>query len=262
MTALRGGYFIPEKRQVADGFASDFKRFFVRGLAAVLPTLLTLAIISWLVALIYTSAGVYINQGFRMLVALIWRQYGTPPPFIANQQQWDVYFWWVGFFLTLAMIYFLGRFLASWIGRSIWRMIERAFFRVPVIRQIYPYAKQVTDFLFAEKRLSFSRVVAAEYPRKGIWSLGLVTGQGLRTVSQKVGGDMLTVFIPTTPTPVAGYTILVRHDEVIDLPLSIDDAFRFIVSGGVIIPASESLVASSGKEPKGALPPTRKEITA
>ena len=120
-------------------------------------------------------------------------------------------------------------------------MVERGFFRVPVVKQVYPYVKQVTDFLLSERKVEFSRVVAVEYPRKGIWSMGLVTGPGLRTLTRSVRTDLLTVFIPSSPTPVTGYTITVRQDEVIDLPLSIDDALRFTVSGGVIVPASQEL---------------------
>ena len=120
-------------------------------------------------------------------------------------------------------------------------MIDRGFFRTPVVKRIYPYVKQVTDFLLSERKLEFSRVVAVEYPRKGVWSLGLVTGPGLRTLTHSVRSDLLTVFIPSSPTPVTGYTITVRQDEVIDLPISIDDALRFTVSGGVIVPVGQEL---------------------
>jgi uncharacterized membrane protein len=110
---------------------------------------------------------------------------------------------------------------------------------MPVVKQIYPYVKQVTDFLFGDKRLQFSRVVLVEYPRKGIWSLGLVTGAGMRTIGRALGEEFLTVFVPSSPTPVTGYVITVRRDEVLDLPISIDDAIRYVVSGGVIMPASQ-----------------------
>ncbi len=82
-------------------------------------------------------------------------------------------------------------------------------------------------------------MVAVQYPRKGIWSLGLVTGPGMRTLHQNLGGDLLTVFIPSSPTPVTGYTITVNRRDVIDLPISIDNALRFTVSGGVIMPMNQ-----------------------
>jgi uncharacterized membrane protein len=149
---------------------------------------------------------------------------------------WDTYLWWIGFALAIVGIYFFGKFIASFVGRAFWRMMERGFLRLPIIKQIYPYIKQVTDFLLSEQKMRFTRVVAVEYPRKGIWAMGLVTGAGMKALKRTATDDLLTVFIPSSPMPVTGYTITVSRDEVIDVPLSIDEALRFTVSGGVILP--------------------------
>jgi len=215
-----------------------FRRFFVRGLATVLPTLLTLGIIIWVVGLIHKWFGRYINLGLIILLDRVVP--GVTETQIRNF--WDRY--WglhaIGSILAIIAIYFVGRFVASFIGRSIWRMIEQGLLRTPIIRQIYPSVKQVTDFLFTErKELKFSRVVAAEYPRKGIWSVGFVTGPGMRALREHTATEMLTVFIPSSPTPVTGYVITVRRDEVIDLPLTIDEALRMVVSCGVLLPSSQ-----------------------
>jgi len=85
----------------------------------------------------------------------------------------------------------------------------------------------------------FSQVVAVEYPRKGIWSVGLVTGQGLKKIVDKAEKDFLTVFIATTPSPLTGFVIIVPKDETIELDMPIEDAFRFIVSAGLIVPAEK-----------------------
>jgi len=164
--------------------------------------------------------------------------------------------WWVGFLVAIAGVYAIGRFVASFLGRGLWRLIEGTFFRLPIVKQVYPYVKQVTDFLLSERKLEFSRVVAVEYPRKGIWSLGLVTAPGMRTLHGALGGDLLTIFIPSSPTPFTGYTITVRREEVIDLPLSIDNALRFTVSGGVIMPINQQLSEAEIEQARqGALPP-------
>lgn len=222
---------------MAERFLTDFKRFFFYGLAAVLPTLLTLAIIFYVFTFLDKYMATHVNDGaYRLLTEVLFR---TGPVHVFITDHWARYFWWVGFLLSLVGIYIFGRFVASLLGRSVWRMVERAFFRMPVVRQIYPYVKQVTDFLFSDKKMQFSRVVVVEYPRKGVWSLGLVTGAGMRSICQTLDEELLTVFIPSSPTPLTGYVITVRRDEVIDLPLSIDDAIRFVVSGGVIMPASQ-----------------------
>ncbi len=236
-------------RAVAESFVKDFKRFFIRGLAAVLPTVLTLGIIVWVFSKIHQYAGRYINIAVFWIIEQIWT-FSASPASIADKIAlkesindfagiWFTYFWWVGFFLAIVAIYILGRFFASFIGRSMWRIVEKTFFRFPVVRQVYPYVKQITDFLLSERRMEFSRVVAVEYPRKGIWSLGLVTGQGMKTLQGKFSSELLTIFVPSSPTPFTGYTITVSRDEIIDLPISIDEALRFVISGGVIMPLGQ-----------------------
>jgi uncharacterized membrane protein len=230
---------------VAEGFVSDFKRFFLRGLAAVLPTLLTLMIIIYVVSFVHKYIGKYINIAVVLLVQFIvdLARQGPLPMTVADgiAQSYNRYFWWIGFLLAVVAIYIFGRFAASFIGRGIWRATEKSLQKVPIIRAIYPYVKQVTDFLFSDRKIEFSRVVAVEYPRKGVWSLGLVTGAGMRVLQNASRSDLLTVFVPSSPTPVTGYTITVRREEVIDLPMSIDDAIRYTVSGGVITPPGQQL---------------------
>jgi uncharacterized membrane protein len=236
---------------VAEGFLSDFKRFFIRGLAAFLPTLLTIVLLLGAFSLLDKWFGASLRGGVRWTVERIWRHYGSAPAWVSGQESWDKRFWWVGFVLFLVGIYFFGRFVASLIGRSIWRNVEQAILRLPVVKQVYPYVKQVTEFFLSEKkRLDFSRVVAVEYPRKGIWSMGLVTGPAMCTIGGAVlDSDALTVFIPSSPTPVTGYVVAVNRGEVIDLPITIDEAIRFVVSCGVIIPPSQLLELTRAVEP-------------
>jgi uncharacterized membrane protein len=89
----------------------------------------------------------------------------------------------------------------------------------------------------------FSRVVAVEYPRKGIWSLGFVTGSGFEKVASVVRREFLTVFVATSPTPFTGFVITVPKKLTIDLDMTIEEAFRFIVSGGVIAPGAKQAAA-------------------
>jgi len=160
----------------------------------------------------------------------------------------------VGFIVALIIVCFVGVILASVFGRALWRMIERFILNTPVLRRVYPYVKQVTDFLLApeqQKRLSFSRVVAVEYPRKGIWSLGLVTGSGLKNVTDSIKKEFLTVLIPTSPTPFTGFVIMLPKKTAIDLDMTVEEAFRFLISGGVITPGKgKAMPALSLPEPE------------
>ena len=237
---------------VAEKPSAHFRRFFLRGLAAVLPTALTIGLIVWVFSKIQQYFGNYINKGAAYLTTRVYVLVtGMSNPDEISRLRlrivtlWDHWLFWVGFVLAVLGVYFFGRFLASFFGRIVWRLIEKTLIQLPIVKQVYPSVKQVTDFLLAERKLKVSKVVAVEYPRKGIWSIGLVTSRGMKTLEDTLNGELLTVFIPSSPTPITGYTITVRRDDVIDLPLSLDDALRFVVSGGVIQPPKEK----SGEQP-------------
>jgi len=146
----------------------------------------------------------------------------------------------LGFLIAIVLIYSVGFFLASLYGRALWRMAEGLLTRIPLVRAIYPNIKQVTDFLLSENRLEYSSVVVVEYPRRGTWSMGLVTGAPMKRVQDAVSEELVTVFIPSSPTPVTGYVIQVPKKDIIELDMTIDDGLRFTISGGVIKPSGQS----------------------
>jgi len=218
------------------------KHYFFRGLAVILPTILTIWIFIWGYNFIQNNISIYINRGIIWLI-VYFKGPTTEEAARAAAQEWAK-FWiegWgaiAGFIIALIIVFIIGALLASVVGKALWKMIEKFIMRAPFLKQVYPYVKQVTDFLFSkeEQKQMFSRVVAVEYPRKGIWSLGMVTGTGLKKVAQNVQKEILTVLIPTSPTPFTGFIIMVPKDQTIELDISTEEALRFTISGGVIIP--------------------------
>ncbi len=144
----------------------------------------------------------------------------------------------IPFFLSLFVIvlYSLGKFMAAGIGRFFWRRFELGVHQLPLVRTVYSSVKQVSDFLFTEREIEYTRVVAVEYPRKGIWSLGLVTGESMLDIRSAANEPILSVLMPTSPMPVTGFTGTVLRSETIDLNITIHQAFQFIVSCGVVVP--------------------------
>ncbi len=137
------------------------------------------------------------------------------------------------------VLYLLGKFMAAGIGRFFWNLFERGVHQLPLIRNVYSSVKQVSDFMFSPREIEYTRVVAVEYPRKGIWSLGMVTGESMLDIRSAANQDVLSVLIPTSPMPVTGYTVTVLKSETIDLNITIDQAFQFVVSCGVVIPPQQ-----------------------
>jgi len=217
--------------------AGRFKRYFLRGLAVLLPTTLTIGIFVWGYTFIQENISIHINRGLVLLIGKV------RPGWIAKEDLVEILVEGngqvIGFLLALIAVCIVGAILASVVGRTLWRMIEQFIMNTPFLRRVYPYVKQVTDFFLTEEeqQTMFRRVVAVEYPRKGIWSIGFVTGTGLDKVVAVVKREFVTVLIPTSPTPFTGFVITVQRRQTIDLDMTIEEALRFIVSGGVITPA-------------------------
>jgi uncharacterized membrane protein len=143
--------------------------------------------------------------------------------------------------IFILVLYLLGKFLAVGVGRFAWGSFERQILnRLPVIRHVYSSVKQVTDFIFSERDVEYTRVVAVEYPRQGIWSLGFVTGDSMIDISAAANEPVISVLIPTSPMPATGYCITVRKSDTIDLDISVDQAFQFIISCGVVVPPQQN----------------------
>ena len=137
------------------------------------------------------------------------------------------------------VLYFLGRLFTFRLGRWVVTSFDRGVLRIPVVNKVYGGVKQVTDFAFNEHEIEFNRVVAIEYPSKGIWSLGFVTGNSMREISEATGEEMLSVLMPTSPMPMTGFTVTVKRSDAIDLNLTIDEAIQFVVSCGVVVPMQQ-----------------------
>lgn len=265
-------------------FRSDFRKFFVKGLAILLPSILTLWIVVQLFLFMQGRVAEPINLGIRFAVIQLAPKFmpdsGLPEWFTATDAQveqlkqerarlaqrpvptnilraqirernlkefWDDHWYLRGIGLAVAiiLIYLAGRLLGGYIGRRVYSHLERFFTRLPIVKQVYPHVKQVVDFIFGERdKIKFNRVVLVEYPRKGIWTVGLMTGDTMRSITAIAGEPCVTVFIPSSPTPFTGYTITVLRKEAIDLPITVEEALRFVVTGGVLIPPKELAPAS------------------
>jgi len=147
----------------------------------------------------------------------------------------------VPFFLAVfvLLLYLLGKFMAAGIGRFFWNRVEQGIHRLPLVRSVYASVKQVTDFFFSESNIDYTRVVAVEYPRAGIWSLGFVTGESLIDIRSVANEPVVSVLMCTSPAPMTGFTITVRKSEIVDLNITIDQALQYIVSCGVVVPPQQ-----------------------
>lgn len=138
---------------------------------------------------------------------------------------------------SLFLIYCIGLIGMNFLGRKLLRVVDRALLSAPLLKGLYGGTKQVIDALTLQKKSSFSDIVAVEYPRHGMWTIGFVT---------KRGEGMTYVFLPTTPNPTSGWMVLIPDDQVRPLDITMDDAIKLIVSGGIV---GEPLPSGTFKRP-------------
>lgn len=204
-----------------------------------LPTLVTLWLLLWTWNFLWESLGKQLIWGLKKL---LWSLGMNDAGKFLEDNLRDEYLGTrlVGVIFAVIAVYIVGVFVGNLLGRTMWRVAELAAMRVPLVREIYPAVKQVTDFLLAEKTEAFkaSRVVAVQPHEQGIWSIGLVTGAGVKSLSDSIGQDMVTVFVPSSPTAFSGYVLVVPRERLIELPLTVEQAMRLLVSGGVISPVA------------------------
>jgi uncharacterized membrane protein len=143
----------------------------------------------------------------------------------------------LGLVIMVFLIFVSGYFATHIFGVKLFKFGEELISRVPVVKGIYSAAKQVNEVLFLEKnKEEFRRACLIEYPRKGIWSVGFVTSDAAAEIEVKAKEKMINVFIANTPTPATGFLIMVPAREVILLDMKIEDAFKYVISGGVLKP--------------------------
>jgi uncharacterized membrane protein len=141
--------------------------------------------------------------------------------------------------LFLLVLYLTGKFVAAGVGSYVRRAGEGLVERTPIVNTVYSAAKQITDSIFTEQEVQFNRVVAVEYPRKGMWIVAFVTGEGFRDVRDAAGEPVLSLLVPTSPMPATGFTCIVPKRDTIELNITVDQAVQYIVSCGVVVPTHQ-----------------------
>jgi uncharacterized membrane protein len=146
----------------------------------------------------------------------------------------------VGLAVPLAFILLIGLMARNIAGRWLLNVGEQLLQSIPLAGSVYKTLKQILETLLKDSKSKFSRVVLVEYPRKGMWTLGFVTGTVSSELQATLSEPMLSVFFPTTPNPTSGWYAIVPEDDVINISMSIEDAFKVLISGGIVNPSNIS----------------------
>ncbi len=156
----------------------------------------------------------------------------------------------VGMLFTFVVIIFLGVIARHLLGGEFQRAWERLLARVPVARSIYGGVKQLVEAIFASsgQRSRFHRVVLLEYPRRGVYALAFTTGPARGIVQEVTDLEMINCFVPTTPNPTSGFYLLVPEEDLTEVDLSVEDAFKLVMSAGLVTPDNVPLADSTRRK--------------
>ena len=142
----------------------------------------------------------------------------------------------VGLVLGVVLITLIGALAAGFMGRWLIGLGESILNRMPVVRTIYGATKQILETVISSQSDAFRDVVLVEYPRKGLWVIGFVTGATKGEVARRMSGDMVNIFVPTTPNPTSGFLLFSAQKDVIYMDMSVEEAVKLVVSGGIVTP--------------------------
>ncbi|MAS82880.1 MAG: hypothetical protein CMF45_09345 [Legionellales bacterium] len=141
-----------------------------------------------------------------------------------------------GIVLAISTLLVTGMFAANLFGRRLFGLWEAILNRIPLVRSIYNSVKQISTTILDANGKSFRKVVMLQYPRKGIWSIGFLTNEYVSVNIEGRNENLVAVFVSTTPNPTSGFILMMPRDEIIDLDMTVEEGFKFIISMGVIIP--------------------------
>ncbi len=143
-----------------------------------------------------------------------------------------------GFVVVLLLILMTGVFAGNFIGRRVIGRFEKILYRLPIIRRIYTGVKELSQLFIADRRMVFHRVVLIRYPHEHSRALAFVTEEAARGLDEFAGGQrMVSVFVPTTPNPTSGFLLFMPEDEIVPVPVDVEEGLKMVISGGVYVPA-------------------------
>ena len=214
--------------------AAAVRRAFLRGILLLLPLAVTFLIMRWL----FTAVTVLTDPGARALLRTLGVPEGPLFPTLRGA---------MALALTVGIVLLVGLVGGNYLGRRAWNLFERMLLSVPLVRWFYGSTRQIMDAFGAPGSGAFKEVVLVQYPRVGIWTVGFVTASVSAIAPAHRHEDWICVFLPTTPNPTSGYTVIVPRSEAMPTSMSVDEGLKLIVSGGFIAPRAPVIAA----EPAG-----------
>ena len=195
------------------------RKWLLAGLLVIVPVAITIAVLQWIIGTLDQTL---------LILPEAWRP----------DKVLGVHIPGFGVLLTLAILLLVGAVVSNFMGKKLVSWGDTLVSRIPVVRSIYSSVKQVSDTLFSPDGNAFRTAVLVQWPRPDVWTIGFVTGTPGGEVTNYLMGDYVSVYVPTTPNPTGGYFVMLRRSDCVELKMSVDDALKYVISMGVVVPGS------------------------
>ena len=206
----------------SNSFAKRMRGYFFTGLLVLVPVILTVIII------------------YQLFLSIDGILRGVVLTVLRAQFGWDVRASQIpglGFVTLLLLIFFTGVVARQYFGKKLIENTNRLVNRIPLVKGVYNAMRQISEAFFAENRQVFNRVVLVRFPYKGSYSIGFTVQEHNPLMREVLPGDLISVFLPTTPNPTTGFLLFVPREDLINLDISVEDALKMVISGGTIPPS-------------------------
>ncbi len=224
----------------------SFQKNIIVGFITLLPAIVTLYVVQLLFSVIDRFLGQFLTDVLKALRILKIDEgsiyfLGVYTPFSERILG-------IGFILTIVIIAVIGSMRRKGKNQYLFDNVDHFFRKIPLANYIYSSVEQMIN-AFTQERSSFKKVVMIEYPRKGVYTLGFLTGESKGEVQRRTQKDCINVFLPTTPNPTSGWLVLVPQEDVTELNMTVEQGLKFIISGGVVVPPDKAalLIDECGK---------------
>ena len=203
------------------------KKYLLAGLLVWTPLAITVAVLSWLVG---SLDGAFIGAMHKVY------------PLVSHETvAWLEGMPGLGVILMFLGLLLTGALASNVVGRWWLRQWDKLINQIPIVKSIYTSVKKVSDTLFADGGNAFRKALLIQYPRQGVWTIAFQTGTPNGEVANKLPGDLISVYVPTTPNPTSGFFLVVPSADVIELEMSVDEALTYVISMGAVSPGTANV---------------------
>ena len=201
---------------------NNSRKYIFTGIMSIIP----IAITYWIIQYLF----IFFSIPGKKLISLFYLSENISNPYLITVI--TIFEYTAGFLLTITFLYILGQIISNVLGNKLYKFFENLINKIPFVSKVYATIKSITETLSKENSQAFQKVVIIQYPRPGLWTYAMVTGECINNENV----EYYNLFVPTTPNPTSGYLIIIEKTDVVDTDLSVDDGLSVIISGGMVSP--------------------------